>query len=275
MPLALPDDLSLGGVGLAVRDLDRSLGFYGDRLGLGTLEREPGRAVLGAGPRPLLELVERRGGERDGTEAGLFHVALRVPDRAALAGILRRLLAADVPLTGASDHIVSEALYLDDPDGHGLEIYADRPRDGWFQDGKLRLATLPLDGRDLLAAAEGPAALPSATVVGHVHLETHDLAAARGFYVDGLGLEVMATVAPGPLPGTRPLPPSPGGQSLEPSPAPGRGPAGPDRDSLYSLLADRTAWPTRPGWRCGSSRRAGLLLVELHDICPLLGCPAP
>ena len=164
MPLPLPDDLSLGRVGLAVRDLDRSLGFYGDRLGLGTLEREPGRAVLGAGPSPLLELVERRGGERDGTEAGLFHVALRVPDRAALAGILRRLLAADVPLTGASDHIVSEALYLDDPDGHGLEIYADRPRDGWFQDGKLRLATLPLDGRDLLAAAEGPAALPSATV---------------------------------------------------------------------------------------------------------------
>jgi catechol 2,3-dioxygenase len=194
MPLPLPDDLSLGRVGLAVRDLDRSLVFYGDRLGLGTLEREPGRAVLGAGPSPLLELVERRGGERDGTEAGLFHVALRVPDRAALAGILRRLLAADVPLTGASDHIVSEALYLDDPDGHGLEIYADRPRDGWFQDGKLRLATLPLDGPDLLAAAEGPAALPSATVVGHVHLETHDLAAARGFYVDGLGLEVMATV---------------------------------------------------------------------------------
>ena len=194
MPQPLPHDLSLGPVGLAVRDLDRSLRFYTDRLGLSALEHEPGRALLDAGTRPLLELIERPDGKRDEREAGLFHVALRVPDRAALARTLRRLLDEAVPLTGASDHVVSEALYLDDPDGHGLEIYADRPREAWYRNGKLTIETLPLDGRDLLTAADRPAGLPEATVVGHVHLETHDLAAARRFYVDGLGLEIMAEV---------------------------------------------------------------------------------
>lgn len=195
MPQPLTDDLRLGQVGLAVRDLDRSRRFYLDRLGLAELERDGTRALVGAGDRPLIELVERRGGERDDAEAGLFHVALLVPDRSSLARILRRLLADEVPLTGASDHVVSEALYLDDPDGHGLELYADRPREAWYRDGRLTILTLPLDGQGLLAAADTAAGLPSETVVGHVHLETHDLTAARGFYVDRLGLEVMAELS--------------------------------------------------------------------------------
>ena len=256
MPQHLTDDLSMGQVGLAVRDLDRSLGFYGDRLGLGTLERAPGRAVLGAGPRPLLELVERRGGERDETEAGLFHVALRVPDRAALAGILRRLLAADVALTGASDHLVSEALYLDDPDRHGLEIYADRPRDGWFQGGKLRLATLPLDGRDLLAAAEAPTGLAARhrrrpRPSGDPRSRRRARLLCRRAGSGGHGGR-----APGPLPGPRPIPPSFGGQSLAPSPAPGPGSAGPDRASLLHA-AGRPDGAADGSVRAGAKDRAG------------------
>ena len=188
----LPDALAMGQVGLSVGDLDRSLRFYGDRLGLDVLGRDPGRALLGAGGRPLLELVERRGGARDPDEAGLFHVALLAPDRAALGAVLRRLLEGGTPLTGAADHVVSEAVYLDDPDGHGLELYADRPREAWHRDGRLAITNEPFDAEGVLAATDRAAGLPPGTVVGHVHLETHDMAATRAFHAGRLGLEVMA-----------------------------------------------------------------------------------
>lgn len=190
-----PHGLGLGPVALAVRDLDRSLAFHTRTLGLALLERDPGRAVVGAGGRPLLELVERPGAAaRDPAEAGLFHVALLLPDRPALGDALRRLLGTGARPTGAANHVVSEAVYLDDPDGHGIELYADRPREAWYRDGELVIDTLPLDAESVLAVADPhprPEA-PAATVVGHVHLETHDLPAARTFYVDRLGLTPMA-----------------------------------------------------------------------------------
>lgn len=186
--------LGLGPVGLAVRDLSRSLAFHTGALGLEAIEREPGRAVVGAGGRPLLELVERPGAaSRDPAEAGLFHVALLQPDRAALGHALRRLLDSGARLTGAADHVVSEAVYLDDPDGHGIEIYADRPRETWLQGGVLRLDNLPLDADGILAAADrdpGASTRTAEAVIGHIHLETHDLPAARAFYLDRLGLDL-------------------------------------------------------------------------------------
>ena len=192
MPQPLPDDLAMGRVALSVRDLERSLAFYAGTLGLEPVERGPGRAILGAGGRPLVELVERPDGRRDPAEAGLFHVALLLPDRRALGRTLRLLVEREVPMTGAADHVVSEALYLDDPDGHGLELYRDRPREAWYENGRFAIDNRPLDARGILAEADRAAGLDPGTVVGHVHLETHDLAKARDFYVGRLGLEPMA-----------------------------------------------------------------------------------
>lgn len=189
--MVLPETIELGRVGLSVADLDRSIRFYEDRLGMTQQGRQAGAAWLGAGDRELLWLEERPGGVRDPASAGLFHVAYRVPDRAALGAALRHLRATGTRLTGASDHDVSEALYLEDPDGHGIEIYRDRPRTDWLQDGRLRIGTKPMDVAGVLAAAGGPVLAPG-TIVGHVHLEAHDLEAARGFYEGELGMAVMA-----------------------------------------------------------------------------------
>jgi catechol 2,3-dioxygenase len=196
MPPFLPDDLRLGPVALAVRDLDRSLAFYTGPLGLTLREQAPATARLGTASRTLIELVERRRGEREPGMAGLFHVALLLPSRAELGGWLLHFAATGARLSGSADHVVSEALYLDDPDGHGLEIYADRPRSAWYRDGRLQMATLPLDLESLVAAARAVGtpsrAMPEGAVVGHVHLESHDVPASRRFYTETLGLDVMA-----------------------------------------------------------------------------------
>ena len=187
--------LALGVAGLAVADLERSVAFYTRALGLNQHARDEGRALLGVDGRPLLELLEHpSAAARDPATAGLYHVAFLLPDRAALGHALRRLLAAGARLTGAADHVASEAVYLNDPDGHGLELYADRPREAWFRDGILRLDNLPFDAEGVLAAAErDPDGVErtARTVIGHVHLETHDLEAARRFYAGRLGMEVM------------------------------------------------------------------------------------
>jgi catechol 2,3-dioxygenase len=194
MNARLPDDLRFGAIALAVADLERSLDYYGRRLGMALLERDGRRAVLGAGGRRLLELDERPGARRDPDAADLFHFALRVPSRPALARQLARLMATDTRLTGASDHSVSEALYLRDPDGHGIEFYRDRPRETWYRDGRVHMGTTALDLDHLLedAGANRAAALDPDTVIGHIHLETVDLDRAKDFYVDRLGLEVTS-----------------------------------------------------------------------------------
>jgi catechol 2,3-dioxygenase len=196
MNARLPDDLRFGAMALAVADLERSIDYYRRRLGMELLEQERGRAALGAGGRRLLELEERAGAKRDPDAAELFHFALRVPSRPALGRQLARILATDTRLTGASDHAVSEALYLRDPDGHGIEIYRDRARETWYRNGRVHMTTSALDLDDLLkeapARARDQEGLDAGTEIGHVHLETFDLERSKAFYVGRLGLAVTA-----------------------------------------------------------------------------------
>jgi catechol 2,3-dioxygenase len=190
--VALSPQTTVGTVHLSVADLARSLDYYRDAIGLEVLEEGGGEARLGAGDRTLLHLVEEKGaGPADGY-AGLFHFALLVPERADLAGWLRHAIDDRVALTGASDHFVSEALYLRDPDHHGIEIYADRPRELWEGQAN-RIGTWPLDVDDLLAANADPAtALPAGTRMGHVHLRVRDVDETVSFYRESLGLDLIA-----------------------------------------------------------------------------------
>ncbi len=196
MPTVLPAQLRLGPVSLAVRDLDRACRFYEQVIGLQMLTHGNGTAKLGTPDDVLLELVERKGAERDPGAAGLFHVALLLPSRADLGRWLLHAAAQGAEISGSADHIVSEAVYLDDPDGHGLEIYADRPREAWYRNGKFQIATLPLGADGIIAdgrTAGGPhRSLPDGSRIGHVHLESHDVAASRTFYTETLGFDVMA-----------------------------------------------------------------------------------
>ena len=195
----LPPETRIGRAALRVADLDETTAFYRDVVGLVVRDRDDDRAVLGVGETPLLVLkrdVDRP--QRARTEAGLFHAAFRVPSRAALGEALARVRDR-WRLDGASDHLVSEALYLEDPEGNGVEIYRDRPREEWpvADDGTVRMTTDPLDAQGVAAAAgEGASAghvvdrAPSGTDVGHVHLEVTSLSAFETVYVDGLGFEV-------------------------------------------------------------------------------------
>lgn len=189
---------SLGPVSLTVADLERSIAYYGSAIGLRVLERSRGRASLGAGERELLVLVEEPGARPARGHTGLFHVALLLPDRPSLAGWLAHAVRARIPLTGLSDHYVSEAIYLRDPDEHGLELYADRARDLW--EGELgRMGTSPLDVADLLSELEDPAAepfggLPDGTIVGHVHLCVAGIPDTVAFYRDVIGFDLVATI---------------------------------------------------------------------------------
>lgn len=188
--------LQCGVVRLVVSDLERSLAYYQERIGLQLQRRAEDVAWLGVDGGDLLALVEQPGArpvQRGRT--GLYHFALLTPSRAALARVLNHLLATRTQIDGASDHGVSEALYLSDPDGHGIEIYRDRPRREWpFVKGSLAMTTDPLDVRGLLAADRSPAAwqgIDAGTRMGHVHLHVAHLDAAVHFYVDLLGLDLM------------------------------------------------------------------------------------
>ncbi len=188
----LPATTHMGRVDLSVAAHDAVLSFYTDVVGLEVIERGPVHADLGVGATRLLRLREEPDAPtRSASAAGLFHVALRVPERAALARAAIRLREAG-SLTGASDHQVSEALYTRDPEGNGLEIYHDRPREQWEHtaDGGIRLVTWPLD-LDALAGTvtDGDTGLPPGTDVGHVHLEVTDLEAALSCYGDHLGFD--------------------------------------------------------------------------------------
>lgn len=200
----LPADVRMGAVDLRVTDLDRSLAFYTDVVGLAVLRREGGRAEVGpAGGRAILRLDgDRRATPRPRGTSGLFHVAILVPDRAALGRALRRVAAARWPLSGAADHLVSEALYLSDPDGLGLEIYRDRPPDDWTTDGsEVLMATDPLDLEDVARepGAESPAPMPAATVIGHVHLNVPSLDGAERLYCEDIGFTPTLRRYPGAL----------------------------------------------------------------------------
>ena len=186
--------MRIGRVMLKVRDLDRVTEFYQDVIGLADLEREDRQATLGAGSTPLLVLEGNPGlAPSDRHQAGLFHTAFLLPARAELARWLRHVFEAGVPLQGASDHIVSEAIYLADPEGNGIEVYADRPVPAWLDtDGNIQMTTDPLDVQALLAIGEGTAwnGFPTKGSVGHVHLRVGDTDEADRFYRDVLGFDV-------------------------------------------------------------------------------------
>lgn len=190
----------LGPVRVSVRDLERSIAFYGRALGLVVLERQPSEAQIGpADGGTLLVLDEEPGGAPAARHTGLYHVALLLPERADLAAWLLHAARSGIPLAGLSDHFVSLAIYLSDPDGHGLEIYWDRPREVWEGQVAQRMTTLPLDVDDLLSAlpnreSETFAGLPAGTVVGHVHLKVARVDEAVTFYRDVIGLGLMAAL---------------------------------------------------------------------------------
>lgn len=196
MSESLPPDTAIGAVFLTVSDLDRSLAFYQERLGLAVHRQERDTAQLGAGGPELVVLTQDRGARRVSGTTGLYHFAILLPSRAALAQALGRLAETRTRLQGLSDHGVSEAIYLADPDGNGIEIYSDRPRSQWPFDGtRLRMGTEPLDVEGLMSELWGRsqawAGLPAGTMMGHVHLHVADLADAEAFYVGVLGFDVM------------------------------------------------------------------------------------
>jgi catechol 2,3-dioxygenase len=187
----------MGTVRLTVADLERSIAYYGDALGLVVLRREGGSVALGAGTRELLVLEEVPGAVPSDGYPGLYHFALLVPERADLARFLAHIARDRVPLVGMSDHFVSEAIYLQDPDHHGIEVYWDRPREEWEGQVGARMGTWRLDVDALLSELPDPAtepfdALADGTVMGHVHLRAADVPQTIAFYRDALGMELMA-----------------------------------------------------------------------------------
>lgn len=193
-----PDTNVNGIVSLTVTDLDRSVRYYTEAIGLALLEKDDGEATLGVPGNPLLHLVELPGG-RPWTEyaTGLYHFAILLPTRVDLGRWVRHWYELGMPEFGQGDHLVSEALYLRDPDGHGIEIYRDRPRSEWhWDDGRVRMASLPVDVAGLLAEAERSGVswvgMPAGTTMGHVHLQVGDIARARAFYHDVMGFDVVA-----------------------------------------------------------------------------------
>ncbi|GGL94600.1 glyoxalase [Deinococcus aerolatus] len=195
-PTLTRTDLTLGAIELTVADLNRSVTFYRQLLGMTVLTSTLERVTLGLPDRPLLALETRPGAHpAPPSSPGLYHLAVLLPTRADLARWVQH--AARLGLrTGQSDHLVSEAFYLNDPDGHGIEVYRDRPRDTWrWQDGQVQMAGDPIDMNSLLAepGANTPFdSLPEGTTLGHVHLRVTDLQATEAFYRGVLGFDVVS-----------------------------------------------------------------------------------
>ncbi len=189
--------ISIGTVTLKVVDGERSAAFYESKLGLDRISGYGERTTLGRGDTPLLHLLEDRSARRRPKEAGLFHTAFLLPSPSDLGAWLEHATRAGVRLDGAADHGVSQALYLHDPEGNGIEIYADRSRSEWVRSGnEIQMGTQPLDLRQLLSGSDGPwRGLPTGSVIGHVHLQVGDLAGADSFYRDELGFDRTARAA--------------------------------------------------------------------------------
>ena len=191
----------LGYVCLTIRDLARSMAFYTEIIGLEVLQRSASEAYLGIEGKTLLRLAENPLARAARSTAGLYHFAILVPSRIDLARSLRHLLETHTSLQGFSDHLVSEAIYLADPDGNGIEIYRDRPRDAWpRRDGQLLMATDPLDVNGLLEELAGTSSdwtgLAPQTRIGHIHLHVSDLAEAVTFYEQTLGFDLVLRYGP-------------------------------------------------------------------------------
>ncbi len=197
--------MGVGAVRLTAGDVARMREFYERAIGLRALDRSGDVVRMGAGGFPVVELhASPDAAPRPAGTTGLFHLAILVPSRLELARALRRVADAGGRFTGASDHLVSEALYLHDPEGNGIEIYRDRPREEWrYSDGQLEMATLPLDLDGVLGELRGvdrgANGMAGGTRLGHVHLQVADLDASWAFYVDLLGFDVTVESYPGAL----------------------------------------------------------------------------
>jgi catechol 2,3-dioxygenase len=189
----------IGRVSLSVADLDRSIRFYEDAIGL-TLQRRDGEiALLGADDETLLMLVGQPGARPFSRATGLYHFAILLPSRGELGRTLRHLIKVDAPINGFADHLVSEAIYLTDPDGHGIEIYRDRPREEWqYPGGQLQMTTDPIDLQGIAAAAtDTPGhAMPAGTFVGHIHLQVANIPDTEAFYHKMIGFDVVTRYGP-------------------------------------------------------------------------------
>ena len=178
-----------------MRDLERTLTFYQDEIGLALIDRDTAGARLGVGHLPLLTLWHRPDASPDDPRsAGLFHTAFLMPTRADLARFVLHIARRRTPISGVADHLVSEAIYLDDPEGNGVEVYCDRPPETWTRTGdQIEITTDPLDVEDLVRAAGDDAAYrgaPAGARIGHVHLRVGDVATAERFYHETIGLDV-------------------------------------------------------------------------------------
>lgn len=194
---SLHPDTSLGPVTLAVADLDRALDFYTRGLGFSVGERTESSATLTAGDAALLTLQHKPGARPQPTRStGLFHVAILLPSRADLARAILAIADSGYRVQGHADHLVSEAFYLADPDGNGLELYRDRPRHEWpYDDGQLRMSTDIMDLDEFFGTVLGdPTAwegMPAGTTIGHMHLRVGDVPRAVSFYSDLIGFDMM------------------------------------------------------------------------------------
>lgn len=200
-PRSIDPATEVGPLALTVSDLERSLAYYTEAIGMALLERERGSATLGVAGRPLLYLSEDpkaqpwpRGGR---SYTGLYHFAILLPTRADLGRWLRHWFELGMPMPGQGDHNVSEALYLEDPDGHGIEVYRDRPRAEWrWVDGRVQMGTGPVDIRGAIAEGDRDGrpwdGLPEGTTIGHIHLQVGDIDQASAFYHGVLGFDIMA-----------------------------------------------------------------------------------
>lgn len=187
---------TIGTVYLTVADLERSQHFYQHNIGL-TLHRQEGRtAVLGVGQEEMLILQEQPGARPQSGVTGLYHFAILVPNRHELGRTLRHLIETETPLGGFADHLVSEAIYLNDPDGHGIEIYRDRPEAEWpRRNGQIEMASIQLNIPELLALVQDDQTpwqgLAAGTIMGHIHLHVSDLKQAAAFYQQILGMDLI------------------------------------------------------------------------------------
>lgn len=182
---------------LKVANLERSLNFYQKVLGFRVMQEQPHLAILAAGGiKPMITIEQVKNAKPlDPSKTGLFHIAFLLPKKEDLAKVLRHFMHTGYPVQGASDHLVSEALYLTDPDGNGLEIYVDRDSAVWnWNEGEVEMSTLPLDANALMreVAEDGWLGMPDGTVIGHIHLQVADLVMVEDFYIKGFGFQIVS-----------------------------------------------------------------------------------
>jgi catechol 2,3-dioxygenase len=194
--LKLDPGTKLGNVHLTISNLERSISFYQNSMGFKIHNQSGGTAYLGSGGDDLLVLTEVSGAEYVPRRTGLYHFAILTPSRLALGKSLKKLIETETPMQGGADHLVSEALYLSDPDGNGIEIYRDRPRSEWqYENGKLLMGTEPLDYQGILDESDGDMGgwrgLEPSTRLGHMHLHVADLKGATNFYEKVLGFDFL------------------------------------------------------------------------------------